>query len=273
MTVITLSIMLSVRDRILKCIQFKLLVLNINGYGLKELPDNLPNWLHTIYCNDNQITQLPNNLPSSLKYLHCCNNLITELPSSLPSSLECLNCSGNKIIKLPNNLPTLLKYLDCSNNDLNELHDNLPSSLERLNCYGNKLVKFPDKLPYQLKDLICSKNQIIKITDNLPSSLRRLFCSSNKLIKLPNLPNILNQLSCGNEYLYLPRKYVSRCYLSYMPHSINYNKNILIIHQNWKRNKCYKIMINMLNEDNDLSKSFSSDYGDINLVRLICLFY
>lgn len=158
-----------------------------------------------------------------------------------------LDLSGLQLTNLPS-LPSLLIFLDCSKNDISTLPDNLPYNLDNLNCSFNNLKKLPDKLP-RLFLLNCSYNKITRLPDKLPSSLKVLYCT--------------------NKYIYIPKKYAVRFTIQ---KTMNYNKKMSIIKQNWIKNKIYRIITTMLDEQNYLSMSFSSCYGDRNLIRLISLF-
>jgi Leucine-rich repeat (LRR) protein len=60
----------------------------------------IPNNVHSIYFQDNELTLLPE-LPKNLKTLWCFNNKLTSLPK-LPKKLRVLTCYNNKIKQLPN---------------------------------------------------------------------------------------------------------------------------------------------------------------------------
>ena len=64
------------------------------------MPENLPNCLKTLSCDNNELTRLPEILPNYLVLLYCDNNKLTRLPKILPKSLSLLKCYNETLLGL-----------------------------------------------------------------------------------------------------------------------------------------------------------------------------
>mgnify|MGYP003968034811 FL=1 len=167
--------------------------------NLSYLPDDLPESLEAIWCNENKMVDLFENYETvefnymlpNLKTLCCHHNPLTYIPC-MPDSLtylSCKNCSIESFSKLSNSL----NYMDCSDNKLTYLED-LPESLEHLICTCNKISEI-SKLPSRLMKLECNGNYLNKLPE-LPKSLYSVNCSHNYLKELPELPEKLVFMYC-----------------------------------------------------------------------------
>lgn len=145
----------------------------------KTLPD-LPDVLHVLDCNYNEITLLPDKLPDTLEELICHYNHLTKLPDDLPNTLRKIWCCFNRITQLPAKLPDNLLELDCAYNNLTCLPDDLPVGLKILECYDNQLTFLPDNLPAGLEELICNNNKL-SILPDLPNTLMYVGLENNPL--------------------------------------------------------------------------------------------
>ncbi len=162
-------------------------------YTISALPPRL--WQLT--CNNDSLTSLPN-LPGSLRTLYCNNNEITGT-LTIVDSLQYLDCSYNRINNMYDFSNTLL-WLVCEYNGLDSL-PHLNPSLTELDCAGNFIITHLPLLPSGLTYLDCADMSLDSLPSNLPGNLFFLDCSGNQLHSLPNLPNTLQQLGCGENFL------------------------------------------------------------------------
>ena len=182
-----------------------------------------------------------------------------------------LYCDNNQLVELPINLPTSLQYLYCHNNQLSELPKNLPTSLKTLDCNANCIKTLPINLPNSLQVLSCCHNIINDLPIKLPSALKELYCTYNQIKELSALPLSLNRIKCDNNpYLYVSKKHANL--FESLEETPNYTSKASIIQRNWRMIKYKKIMIEMIdNNDNQLAYSFHNN-GDINIIDIICNF-
>lgn len=158
------------------------------------------------------LKQLPNNTPKQIKSLFIDNNLLTEIPDlSEFKKLTTIDCTANMINKI-NGLPLCLKEFVCRNNQLKDI-DILKKSidLERLDISGNIINRVPKmdklkilicneckltKLPTleSIEVIRCRNNQLININPDY-KYLRLLDCSANQIKQLPFFEN-LEELMC-----------------------------------------------------------------------------
>lgn len=203
-------------------------VFDCTGCYLSKLPD-FPDTLKKLYCGANNLSWLPENLPESLEGIWCNENKMVHLFEDYESAefnyilpnLKIFCCHYNPLTYIPR-MPDSLTYLHCKGCAIESMGD-LSSSLNYLDCSDNKLRDLPD-LPNNLRDLYCNSNNICEL-DKLPSNLSRLECNINRLCKLPKLPDNLYSLNCSSNYLRelpnLPNKlvflYCHRNLLSKLP--------------------------------------------------------
>ena len=140
-----------------------ILTLNINGKGIKSLPDLTKfNNLKILYCEHNELTSLPT-LPQNLEELYCHNNELTSLPT-LPQNLEKLYCFHNQLSSLPT-LPESLQILNCYNNPIYEIVNNdglitIKQNIQTLNNFRHLYycLKLKDQLRKWLWEKVREQN-------------------------------------------------------------------------------------------------------------------
>jgi Leucine-rich repeat (LRR) protein len=127
--------------------------LYIHHYNVTAIPaDIIPTDTKILKCSANALTDLPDKLPNKLHTLNCVDNKLTCIKSAtLPRKLYEFNCYKNKITNIEPGLPPNLKRFDCSENLLTRLPE-LPQNLQILQCCQNKLTVLPD-LPDTLFDI------------------------------------------------------------------------------------------------------------------------
>jgi len=154
--------------------------INLSDRGITYLPDMRRfKKLERLYCSGNKLTSLPDNLPESLIFLCCNNNNLTSLPDMRRFiNLEVLSCGYNKLTFLPDNLPDNLVNFSCDNNELSSI-TRLPRNLRTLCCRNNKLTSLPSKLPGRLQVLYCDHNNLTFLP-NLHIFLEIFVCGYNK---------------------------------------------------------------------------------------------
>ena len=119
------------------------------------------NQIKAISFSYQNLTSLPNNLPNSLEYLYCDNNQLTKLPNNLPNSLTRLDCEYNQLTSLPNNLPSSFKELYCINNPLIKKNFHLLKTLKKLLYLNHSTLLKTNELALLSKELVggCIKCQ------------------------------------------------------------------------------------------------------------------
>lgn len=138
----------------------------------------LPNTIHTLYVESNQINQIQGDLPASLRTIHIKQNELPNFPSTANCpQLRSLGISDNQLTEIGPFGPGL-ETIGLKNNRLTALPD-LPPALEVLNVHNNQLTALP-ALPATLEVLVAHHNKIRRIPD-LPPNLRVLDISQNPL--------------------------------------------------------------------------------------------
>lgn len=180
------------KSRIRSCIETNGNYLNLEGLGLKELPE-IPPHIKDLNVDNNKLENLPDNLPITLKYLSCDYNKLKRLPNNLPLSLYDIHCSYNELIYLPENLCHLshLHVLCCYRNYLTKLPKQLPPRLELLDCRMNKLIEFPEELPSTLGVLMSRDNPYLYVPKEITY---RFLHQTNVIDTTPNYSQIFNCL-------------------------------------------------------------------------------
>lgn len=223
---------------------------------ISKVPDNLPETLQILKCNDGFLTEIPDiknikhlnvsrnniksiNLTDKLKYLNISNNPLTNNPFSDNSDfaikynnikrLYISNCNFENLV----NIPQKLHNFDCSHNKLTSLNiDNMPLLKYVYASYNNLTSISYNNLPI-IKILYISYNNLTELPDFLPSKIVNFTCNNNKLTYLPNIINNkkLYELNVSNNNLIelseLPREIYSALNISYnnikflSPHNFN----------------------------------------------------
>ena len=94
----------------------------------------LPECLHELICDDNQLTSLTLAQVPKLKKLHCTNNELTTLDLTPVAGLQQLSCRSNRLTGLDLTPVPGLQLLDCSSNQLIVLDLTLVAGLRKLYC-------------------------------------------------------------------------------------------------------------------------------------------
>lgn len=189
-------------ERLRECLETRNTTLNLEEFGLTDLPDVWPDFIETLNISNNTLTLLPNNLPKSLRNLHASSNQIKQLPQRLPNRLEMLQVNNNKLTVLPDFLPNFLKILNINDNQVQELPGVLPGYLEELYVNNNQLKYLSFTLPYTLVYLSVEGNALTYLPDCLPETLLVLNVGYNELKNCPQrLPRSLSILNINNNQL------------------------------------------------------------------------
>ena len=127
-------------------------ILNLSGYALTDLPDDLPRLhkLRVIFCSDNRYTRVPEVLGRcpNLEMIGFKANQIEELPASaLPPKLRWLILTDNRLRAVPAALGSCsrLQKLMLAGNQLNQLPQELAAckNLELLRIAANRFEQLP----------------------------------------------------------------------------------------------------------------------------------
>jgi leucine-rich repeat protein SHOC2 len=165
-------------------------VLDLRGYGLETLPENIGTLTHLtkLNLNGNRLTSLPESIGNltNLTELYLNGHKLTALPESIGNltNLTRLDLNGDRLESLPDSIANLTK-------------------LTELNLNGNRLVRIPDILIEfpNLKTINLDNNPItdlseIKYISNL-KILRSYTKSKFKIVKFKNSTRIV----IGDRYL------------------------------------------------------------------------
>ncbi len=176
-------------DNLTTCTSLKMVYASFNRLG--ELP-SIPNSLHTLICDNNnlgfgmvisysalQVLNVANN--PSLPRLDCYHNALTTLNVSGCTALKELNCFDNQLTSLDVRGLKNLETLASSNNALTSLYVTDCSALKTLRVSYNKLALLSLQGCTALQELYIQKNQIkdSEMT-SLIGSLRTIPTSENE---------------------------------------------------------------------------------------------
>ncbi|MHA2062548.1 MAG: leucine-rich repeat domain-containing protein, partial [Candidatus Sifarchaeia archaeon] len=170
------------------------LYLNLNGCGLKQLPEcitRLGNLIHLI-VDDNQIIEFPESIGNlnQLQKLNFASNPLETLPERAIGQLiqlESIDGSYNNLATLPESIGNLSKLttLNFENNQLTTLPESITKlkNLETFNLESNKLTRLPDSIGNlsNLRSIQLQNN----LLEELPESLSNI---DNLWIKFTNNP-------------------------------------------------------------------------------------
>lgn len=206
--------------------------LNVSGNKIRMLWDeDLPQGLQEFHAEDNQIMDdgLLIQWPQTLRVLNLANNpfrylehtqwwpaslreltlsgcalrgTLAHLPSTLevllvdrtdleailhlPASLREFSAAESRLQRLPRHLPTGLLSADLSRCRLNSkaLPMRWPATLQRLDLHGNSLAQFPGGLPAGLRWLNVSGNRLERL-GAIPEGLEILLAGRNYIREIP----------------------------------------------------------------------------------------
>ena len=176
-------------DNLTTCTSLKMVYASFNRLG--QLP-SIPNSLHTLICDNNnlgfgmvisysalQVLNVANN--PSLPRLDCYHNALTTLNVSGCTALKELNCWGNQLTSLDVRGLKNLETLASSDNALTSLYVTDCSALKTLRVSYNKLASLSLQGCTALQELYIQKNQIkdSEMT-SLIGSLRTIPTSENE---------------------------------------------------------------------------------------------
>jgi hypothetical protein len=148
----------------------------------------LPECLHELICDDNQLTSLTLAQVPKLKKLHCTNNELTTLDLTPVAGLQQLSCRSNRLTGLDLTPVPGLQLLDCSSNQLIVLDLTPVPGLQELNCSFNQLTEL-ELIPVpRLQKLYCSFNQLTELELIHMPRLQTIYCSRNPMTDLNLAP-------------------------------------------------------------------------------------
>ena len=178
----------------------------------------LPECLHELICDDNQLTSLTLAQVPKLKKLHCTNNELTTLDLTPVAGLQQLSCRSNRLTGLDLTPVPGLQLLDCSSNQLIVLDLTLVAGLRKLYCYRNRLTELDLISVPRLQKLHCWNNQLTELELTPVPGLQELNCSFNQLTELELIPvPRLQKLYCSFnqltelELIHMPRLQTLYC--------------------------------------------------------------
>ena len=185
--------------------------LNLNGLGLKALPESFGNLfaLEVLNLHFNHLTELPKSIGNlfALEVLNLWSNKLTTLPDSIENlaALKQLNLWSNKLTTLPESIGKLesLKEFHLSDNKLTTLPESFGklTTLEVLDLWSNYLNTLPELIGKlaALRELHLSDNKLIAI----PKSIRNIRNLSTLDLSDNPLPDGQRKIYSGDELIKL----------------------------------------------------------------------
>lgn len=186
-------------DLFLKHKNFNVKKLDLGGYELKEIPDNIGkyNKLKILRLNHNQLDSFPLSICqiSSLRELRLSHNNISKLPMLVTKleNLEKIYLNSNNFSTFPEPLLHMkkLKTIVLDNNSIEKIPNtiNMMNSLEELALENNNLTNIPEALfdCLNITELVLINNNIISISESILklSNLEWLALERNPIKELP----------------------------------------------------------------------------------------
>lgn len=119
--------------------------LNIFDLKIKDLTgiEYFPN-LHSLMCDNNELTSLDTSKNGALTTLYCTNNKLASINVSGNSALVRLECQNNNLSSLDISNNKKLEDLSCENNNLSSLNLINNTSLRYLDCHCNYIKRKSD---------------------------------------------------------------------------------------------------------------------------------
>ncbi|EFB19522.1 hypothetical protein PANDA_017549, partial [Ailuropoda melanoleuca] len=195
----------------------KLMLLNMDGNNLAEIPSELPSALEELKINENSLQAINEESLSDLNQLVTLelegNNLsetnVNPLAFKSLKSLAYLRLGRNKFRIIPQGLPASIEELYLENNQIEEITEICFNHTRKISVIVLRYNKIEENRiaplawinQENLESIDLSYNKLYHVPSYLPKSLLHLVLLGNQIERIPGY--VFGHMQPGLEYLYL----------------------------------------------------------------------